>query len=239
MKPGAKPLEVPPAQMEACRRVQQAALARDFANLCRYKADNEQIGQDRPPRVIFMGDSITESWAIGDPGLFSPGVIDRGISGQTSPQMVVRFYQDVIALHPKVVHIMAGTNDIAGNTGPSTPEDYKNNIRAMVDLARGNGIRVILGSILPIDRFAWKPDLHPAQQVRELNLWLRGYARDNGLVFADYYSVLASPEGAMKSEFTNDGVHPDFSGFAAMRSTIDDALNRAFAGTAGSNDLQH
>ena len=230
MKPGASPLVVSPAMMEGYRRYQQAAFARDFANVCRYKAENAALAAGQRPRVVFMGDSITETWGVGDPALFGPDVLDRGISGQTSAQMVLRFYQDVIALHPRVVHIMAGTNDLAGNTGPSTPEDYKNNIRAMVDLAQANGIKVILASILPTDHFAMQPDYRPAEQVRTLNTWLRQYAQERKLVFADYYPALVSPTGGMRSEFTNDGLHPDYPGFAVMRPIIDAALQKALAG---------
>lgn len=227
MKSGVKPLVVAPAQMEAYRRVQEAERAKDFANVCRYKAENAHLAQSRHPQIVFMGDSITEAWSLGDPALFAPDVIDRGITGQTSAQMVLRFYQDVVALRPRVVHIMAGTNDLAGNTGPSTPEDYKNNIRAMVDLARANGIKVILASILPSDHFAWQPDFRPADQVRQLNAWLRQFSRERGLVFADYYSAMSSPTGGMKPELSNDGVHPTFAGYAVMRPIFDAALARA------------
>ncbi len=139
-----------------------------------------------------MGDSITEGWGVGDPSLFSGAVVDRGISGQTSPQMLVRFYQDVVALHPQAVHIMAGTNDVAGNTGPSSPDDFKNNIRAMVDLAKANHIQVVLASILPAERFAWRPDIQPVEQIRRLNAWLRQYASQHKLIYADYYSSLTT-----------------------------------------------
>jgi lysophospholipase L1-like esterase len=226
LKPGAAPLAVPPAQMEGYRRMQEAARARDFANVCRFRADNAALVQVRRPRVVFMGDSITEAWSLGDPSLFAPDVIDRGISGQTSPQMVLRFYQDVIALHPEVVHIMAGTNDVAGNTEPSTAEDYKNNIRAMVDMAEMNGIKVILASIPPMDRLYWQPDFRPAEVVRELNAWLRQFAAERRLVFADYYAVLSSATGSMKPEFTNDGVHPTYPGYAAMRPVFDASFTR-------------
>lgn len=212
--------------MEGYRRMQEAARARDFANVCRFKAENAEIAGGRHPRVVFMGDSITEAWNIGDPSLFAPGFIDRGISGQTSAQMVLRFYQDVVALQPKVVHIMAGTNDIAGNTGPSTPEDYKNNIRTMVDLAQAHRIKVILGSILPTDRINWQPDFRPAEQVRQLNAWLQQFAKERKLVFANYYPVLSSKTGGMKTEFTNDGVHPTYPGYAAMRPIFDAALRQ-------------
>lgn len=203
-------------------------LLRDFANLCRYKSDNARIGNRAS--IVFMGDSITENWLAGDPTLFVGGTIDRGISGQTTPQMLLRFYQDVIALHPQVVHIMGGTNNIAGNTGASSPEDYKNDIRAMVDLAQANGIKVVLGSILPTERFNWRPDLRPVTQVRLLNIWLQAFARERGLVFADYHGALATPTGGLPAALSADGVHPNRAGYTAMRPVVLAALTRAVAG---------
>src|SRR5262249_19523996 len=137
----------------------------------------------------------------------------RGVSGQTTPQMVARFYQDVIALKPRVVHIMAGTNDIAGNTGPTSEEAYKNNIAAMVDLARAHGVAVVLASMPPADRFSWKPALKPAPEIRKLNAWLAAYAKARGLVYVDYTPVLATPSGGMRPELTGDGVHPKKPGY--------------------------
>jgi lysophospholipase L1-like esterase len=178
-----------------------------------------------------MGDSITEGWGVGDPSLFNRSVLDRGISGQTSPQMLARFYQDVVALHPQAVHIMTGTNDVAGNTGPSSPEDFKNNIRAMVDLARANHIQVILASIPPAERFPWRPDIQPAEQIRQLNAWLRQFADQHKLIYADYYATLTTPSGAFRPELSNDGVHPNTDGYAAMRSIADAALRKATHGS--------
>lgn len=209
------PVQVPPP----------VDLARDFGNLCRYKPDNARIGNRAS--IVFMGDSITEFWQGGDPTLFVGGTVDRGIAGQTTPQMLLRFYQDVVALRPQVVHIMAGTNNVAGNTGPSSPADYRNDIRAMVDLAQANGIKVVLGSILPTERFPWRPDLHPVTQVRLLNMWLRTFARERGLVFADYYAALATPTGALPARYSADGVHPNAAGYAAMRPVAIAALTKA------------
>jgi len=230
LKPGAKPSAMPQVsdeQMQAYRKRMAEDRARDFANLCRYKPDNSRVAQGQRPRAVFMGDSITEGWGAGDPTLFAQGVVGRGIGGQTSPQMLLRFYQDVIALHPTVVHIMAGTNDLAANTGPSSPEDYKNNIRAMVDLAQENSIKVILASILPADRFPWRTDLEPADQIRQLNAWLRQFAAERKIVFADYYAEMATPTGATKPALSNDGVHPNTDGYAAMRPIVDAAMQRA------------
>jgi lysophospholipase L1-like esterase len=230
LKPGVKPPPMPPPGDEKLReylKKHAEDLARDFPNLCRYKADNETVLKGAHPKAVFMGDSITEGWGVGDPSLFTHGVLDRGISGQTSPQMLVRFYQDVVALHPQAVHIMAGTNDVAGNTGPSSPDDFKNNIRAMVDLARANHIRVVLASILPADRFSWRPDIQPVGQIRQLNAWLRQFAGQHKLIYADYYSTLTTPGGAFRPELSNDGVHPNSDGYAAMRSIADAALRKA------------
>lgn len=205
-------------------------LARDFADLCHYKSDNAAILKGSHPRAVFMGDSITEGWALGDPSLFSRGVVDRGISGQTSPQMLVRFYQDVVALHPRAVHIMAGTNDLAGNTGPSSPDDFKNNIRAMADLARAHHIQVILASIPPAERFPWRPDIRPVAQIRQLNAWLKQYAGEHQLIYADYNAPLTTSSGAFRAELSNDGVHPNSDGYAAMRPIADAALRLAVNG---------
>jgi lysophospholipase L1-like esterase len=230
LKPGAKPPPLPAAgdeKLQAYLKKHAEDLARDYPDLCHFKSDNDALLEGAHPTVVFMGDSITAAWGVGDPSLFSGGVVDRGISGQTSPQMVVRFYQDVVALHPRAVHIMAGTNDVAGNTGPSSPEDFKNNIRAMVDLARANHIQVVLASILPAERFPWRPDIQPVEQIRQLNQWLQQFAGQHHLIYADYYSALTTPSGAFRPELSNDGVHPNSDGYAAMRPIADAALRKA------------
>jgi lysophospholipase L1-like esterase len=233
LKPGAKSPATPAPDDEKLQeylKKHAEDLARSFANLCRYKSDNAAI-KGSHLKAVFMGDSITEGWGFGDPSLFSHGVVDRGIGGQTSPQMLLRFYQDVVALHPQAVHIMAGTNDVAGNTGPSSPDDFKNNIRAMVDLARVHHIRVILASILPAGRFPWRPDIKPVEQIRELNAWLRQFAAAHQLIYADYYASLSTPSGAFRAELSNDGVHPNSDGYAAMRPIADAALRKAMSGS--------
>jgi lysophospholipase L1-like esterase len=164
-----------------------------------------------------MGDSITEFWAKADPELFSNGVIGRGISGQTSPQMLLRFSQDVLELHPQIVHIMAGTNDLAGNTGPSTVQDFKNNITAMVELAQAHKIRVVLASIPPARAFPWKPALRPAEEIVLLNAWLRGYAKASRSQYINYYSTLSDGVGGFLPALSNDGVHPNRDGYRTMR----------------------
>lgn len=186
----------------------------DWAWECRFAEANKLLPQT--PRVVFIGDSITENWVGLAPSLFVSGAVGRGISGQTSPQILVRFYQDVVRLRPKVVHIMIGTNDVAGNTGPTSPEMYTNHVAAMVDLARANGIAVILGSILPAAKFPWKPALTPAPQVVALNTWLQNFAKSRGAVYADYHKALANPQGGINPDVAPDGIHPNARGYALM-----------------------
>ena len=204
-----------------------AQRARDWPNLCRYKAANAALTGGKRPRAVLMGDSITDNWASFDPKLFENDVVGRGIGGQTSPQMLARFRQDVVALHPRVVHIMAGTNDIAGNTGPTTIADYQSNILAMIDLARANDIAVVVAGIPPSRNLSWRGDLDPRPLIRELNGWLRGVAFDNGYVFVDYATVLADAEGGLRPDLGNDGVHPNRVGYARMRPLTEAAIAEA------------
>jgi lysophospholipase L1-like esterase len=192
--------------------------AQDWPGLCRYRSANETLQSGGElPRVVFLGDSITENWVLADPGFFQGGVVNRGIGGQTTPQMLVRFRADVIALKPQMVHILAGTNDVAGNTGPSTAQDFKNNITSMVEVARANGVRVVLGSIPPAASFSWRPELNPVPQIKALNTWLRDYATKNRVDYIDYYGALAGASGELKPELGNDGVHPNRDGYRVMR----------------------
>jgi lysophospholipase L1-like esterase len=186
----------------------------DWPALCRYHDADRTI--DTPPRAVMIGDSITEFWLSTAPALFADGIVDRGVSGQTSAQIMVRFYQDVVRLHPRVVHILCGTNDIAGNTGPTSPDDFASAVLAMVDMARANDIAVVLGSILPAGTFAWRASYRPAPEIIALNGWLRDLAQQRGLVYADYYSAMAAPDGAMRPGLSNDGVHPNAAGYAVM-----------------------
>jgi lysophospholipase L1-like esterase len=155
------------------------------------------------------------------------GVVGRGIGGQTSPQMLVRFRQDVVALKPRVVHLMAGTNDIAGNTGPATVLDYQNNIRAMIDIARANDIAVVLAGIPPSRQLYWRGELDPRPLIRELNDWLRSTAREQGLAYVDYGAAIADAEGGLGAQFGDDGVHPNAAGYAAMRPLAEQAIAQA------------
>lgn len=206
-------------QKREAARAAASQRARDWADLCRYRTAN--AARAARPRVVLMGDSITDFWRQGDPELFGRGIIDRGISGQTSSQMLVRFWPDVIALHPRVVQILAGTNDIAGNTGPTSEADYEHDIMAMVELAQVHHIRVLLGAIPPATSFWWTPHPYrPAAQIRRLNAWLRRYARASGAQFVDYYAHLATPGGAFRADLSNDGVHPNAAGYRVMSALL-------------------
>lgn len=224
------PVERPPAaDLELLRQRKADQEKRDWADLCHYRADNARLAAAPAGarRIVFMGDSITEGWARAHPGFFAPGMVNRGISGQTTPQMLIRFQADVIALHPKLVHIMAGTNDIAGNTGATDAQSYRNNIMAMVEMAKMNRIKVILASIPPVLDFPWRPKLRPAAIVRQQNSWLRAYARQQHLIFVDYWSALADETGALRRSLTFDGVHPNAAGYDQMEPLVHDALRRA------------
>jgi lysophospholipase L1-like esterase len=173
---------------------------------------------------------MTEFWGKNGTKFF-PGkpYVNRGISGQTTAQMVVRFRQDVINLHPKAVVILAGTNDVAGNTGLMTPEMTENNWQSMADLAKANGIRVIFGSITPSTDFWWHKGLKPAEKIRTLNAWLKGYCESHGLTYLDYYSALTNEEGGMKKEFSLDGVHATAKGYAVMEPLAQAAIDETLA----------
>jgi len=214
----------------AARLPAQAPSSPDWPNLTRYRDANMALGDPRPgeQRVVFMGNSITEGFAPYFATLF-PGkpYIGRGISGQTTPQMLVRFRQDVIALKPAVVVILAGTNDIAGNTGPSTLEMIEDNIASMAELARANGIRVVLSSVLPVFDYPWKPGLEPAPKIVALNQWIRGYAARKRAVYLDYHSAMADERQGMRKEFAEDGVHPNEAGYRVMAPLAEQAIAEA------------
>lgn len=199
----------------------------DWAGLCVYREANaEALADDIRPDVVMMGDSITENWARADAGLFrSRNIVGRGISGQTSGQMLVRFRADVVDLRPRVVHILAGTNDIAGNAGPTSPEAYQDNIQSMVDLARANGVQVVLGAIPPARGFFWRPEVQPREQIVALNNWLREYAAREGLVFIDYHAALHDGQGGLGADMAVDGVHPNRDAYAIMDALLLKAVN--------------
>ncbi len=205
-------------------------LRTDWADLARYREANAELG---PPsqgeqRVVFMGNSITDAWAQYFPAMF-PGkpYVGRGISGQTTPQMLVRFRQDVIALKPAVVVILAGTNDIAGNTGPSTLEMIEGNLASMTVLAQANGIKVVLTSVLPVYDYPWKPGLEPAQKIVALNSWMRQYASAHHAVYLDYHSAMADDRQGMRKELSGDGVHPNEAGYRIMAPLAEQAISQA------------
>ncbi len=198
----------------------------DWPDLARYRNENAALPAPAPgeSRVVFMGDSITDLWGHG--AAFFPGkpYINRGISGQTTPQMLIRFRSDVIALKPKVVVILAGTNDIAGNTGPSTLQMTEDNLTSMAELARANHIRVIMASVLPAANYPWRPGVESIEPIRALNRWIQNYCAANGCVYLDYYSVMVDPAFALKKEFTEDGVHPNAAGYAVMAPSAEKAI---------------
>ncbi len=199
----------------------------DWANLNRYKEDNLKIGlpDAGENRIVFMGNSITEGWKELDPDFFSNnGYINRGISGQTTPQMLVRFRPDVVNLKPKVVVILAGTNDIAGNTGPSTLEMIEDNIKSMVEIAKANNIKVIVCSVLPVFDYPWKPGLNPAQKIIDLNKWIKEYSFKNNIVYVDYFTSVADERNGLKKEYSEDGVHPNLAGYKLMEPLVVKAI---------------
>jgi acyl-CoA thioesterase I len=202
-------------------------LTQDFGGLCKYEKANQALGPATPNRVVFIGDSITEGWKNGIPGLDPNDTINRGYSGQTTPQMLVRFRADVINLKPQIVHLMAGTNDLAGNTGPTSLEKIKNNIRTMCELAQMHGIRVVIGSVLPAKVFSWRPGMKPAEDIKALNLWLKTYAQNSGFVYVDYHSAMTDAEGGLPFEYAKDGVHPTPLGYALMRNLAEVAIKEA------------
>lgn len=224
-----KPLPTP-EQIADCNKIAREQLFHDFANLARYGAANTTLppAHRRERRVVFMGDSITESWATVDPKFFARAeFIDRGISGQTTLQMLLRFRQDVVALKPAVVHIMAGTNDIAGNTGPMDLPTTEANIASMADLARANGIHVVISSVLPAKDFSWHPGLDPGPKVVALNKWSKAYSHARRLIYVDYYTALNDGALGMRSDLTPDGVHPSLPGYLIMDPLADAAIRAA------------
>lgn len=217
------------AQYEAQIHNMQARLD-DWAQLSRYRAADAALKPPAPgvERVVFFGDSITDFWPIAKSFPGKP-YINRGISGQTTEQMLVRFQQDVVALHPAVVVILAGTNDIAGNTGPETERMIEDNFVSMCDIAHQNGIKVVLASILPASKYPWRPsDPDPAAEIRSLNQWLQGFARGDDDVYLDYYDSLVNNIGGMKANLTKDGyVHPNAAGYAVMAPLAEAAIEQA------------
>jgi len=204
--------------------------AQDWAELIHFKDENVKLGLPSPGenRVVFMGNSITAGWDTTYPDFFSGKLyINRGISGQTTPQMLLRFRADVIALKPAVVVILAGTNDIAGNTGPSTLEMILDNIMSMCELSKSNGIKVVLCSVLPAYDYPWKPGLNPAEKIFALNEMIKKYAAENGIIYLDYYSSLVNKSKGMITKYAYDGVHPNKAGYQIMATLTEAAIAKA------------
>ncbi len=217
---GASAPPAPAVQLAAHRAAYAEARRIDWPALCQYRIDNARLrALPRAARdVVFMGDSITENWGYAVPAFYRNGRVNRGISGQTTQQMLLRFPSDVLSLRPRVVHIMAGTNDIAGNTGPTTLDLIEGNIAAMVVLAKAAGIRVVLAATPPSATFNWQPSLRPAPTIAALNERLRRLAAREVVGFVDYGPLIATPAGALRPEYTFDGTHPNAAGYAAMQS---------------------
>lgn len=204
--------------------------AQDWANLNRFREDNAKLENARTcdDRVVFMGNSITQGWIDRVPGFFAGRpYINRGIGGQTTPQMLLRFRQDVIHLWPKVVVILAGVNDIAGNTGPSTLEMIEDNLQSMTELAQAHGIQVVLCSVLPAYDFPWRPGLEPAPKVVELNKRIQKYAGQKGAVYCDFFSAMVDERDGLPKELSEDGVHPNEEGYAIMAPVVENSIARA------------
>jgi lysophospholipase L1-like esterase len=220
------------ASNESTAQPTDQQLRSDWANLARYRDANTKLA---PPagnesRVVFMGNSITEGWDKYFPTMFAgKPYINRGIGGQTTPQMLVRFHPDVVALKPKVVVILAGTNDIAGNTGPSTLEMIEDNLASMAEIASANGIKVVLSSVLPVFDYPWKPGLEPAPKIIALNKWMKDYAAKHGAVYLDYHSAMADARGGMREGLAAYGVHPNSAGYRLMAPLVEQAIQRALS----------
>jgi lysophospholipase L1-like esterase len=211
----------------------------DWPRLSRYAEANAALGRPKPgeKRVVFFGDSITDNWSKAGYGGFFPGkpYLNRGIGSQTTPQMLIRFRPDVVAAQPRVVVILAGTNDVAANTGPTTPEAIQANLASMVDIARSNQIAVVLASLLPTTdeklgadgRAIMRSQDRPPETIKRLNQWMASYAREKRLVYLDYASALADAQGRLRADLTDDGLHPNAAGYAVMAPLAEKAIATA------------
>ena len=208
----------------------------DWANLKRFHDEDVALGLPTAgeKRVVFMGDSITQGWVHHgvppEPKMAGKDYVNRGISGQTTPQMLVRFRQDVTDLKPAAVVILAGINDIAGNTGDMTLEQTEGNLASMAELAQAHGIKVVMCSILPAFDFPWKPGREPGPKVVAINTWMKAYAAEHGHVYVDYYSAMADERRGLPKTLSNDGVHPTAAGYAVMQPLVDAGVAKALGG---------
>ncbi len=230
---------IPPsgsAGLDEYRMSRIAIYVDDFGQLARYREANAALAPPAPAesRVVFIGDSITDYWKLPD---YFPGkpYVNRGIDGQTTPEMLVRFRQDVIDLHPKVLVVLAGTNDIAGVTGRASNEDIESNYASMAELARAHGLRTVFASVLPVNNYA--PDsaesfaLRPRARILALNKWLKNYCAKNGCVYLDYFTALVDDQGMLKRTLSDDGVHPTDAGYKIMAPLAEKAIQQALAET--------
>lgn len=225
------PSSAPPPILPAPAEIERMKVQlQDWPNLNRYRAEDQILLPPSPkePRVVFLGDSITDRWGR-KVGEFFPGkpYVNRGISGQTTPQMLIRFQQDVVRLHPAVVIVLGGTNDIARNTGPSTPEMIEDNFRSMAAIAKAYGIKMIIASILPAARYHWRPEINGAQEIKEVNQWLQLFCEQNDLIYLDYYSAMADAAGGMQPGLSSDEVHPTEKGYEIMAPLAEAAIHKA------------
>ena len=203
----------------------------DWPNLARYRADNDTVATGSM-RVVLMGDSITDGWGKRY-GKFFPGqpYLNRGIGGQTTPQMLLRFRPDVLAHKPKAVVILAGTNDIAGNTGPMTLEEIQGNLQSMAELAHANGIRVVLSAVMPVcDYIRPQTERRPMEKIKALNVWMKAYAARHGHRYLDYFTPMLDDQGMFKKELTYDGLHPNDAGYEVMLPLAEKAIAAALRG---------
>ena len=242
--PATAPVQPQPPSSPTCPEMATAltrlmgndARLRDWPLLSRYRDANDTLRMEgNGNRVVFMGDSITDAWPARFASSFFPGkpYVGRGISGQTTPQMLIRFRPDVIALKPKAVVILAGTNDIAGNTGPMTDEEIEGNLQSMAELAKANGIKVILASITPTGAYHTATGavpqltLRPMARIKAINEWMKKYADKNGHVYVDYFSAMIDSTGVMKTELTTDDLHPNAAGYEIMAPLAQAAIDKA------------
>ncbi|WP_233503512.1 GDSL-type esterase/lipase family protein [Sphingomonas psychrotolerans] len=221
----ALPLVAHAQPQESWEEKRQRQLKDDWPWLGRYAEENRQLrAAGTKTNIVFMGDSITEGWRGQRPAFFRPGRVGRGISGQTTPQMVLRMMADVVGLKPRYVHIMAATNDVAGNTGKITLAQTCHNFRMMTAIAQANRIHVLLASVPPADHFPWRQGLETVKPIRAINAWLKDYAKTAGATWIDYWPVLADEKGAMKPGLATDGVHPTDEGYDRMATVIEPFL---------------
>lgn len=197
-------------------------LAQDWPQLSYYQTANKAlIASEKAIEAIFFGDSITEGWPQINPSFFtSNNFVGRGIGGQTSPQLLLRFRQDVLGLRPKSIILLAGINDIAQNTGPISLKAIMDNITSMAELARANGVQMILCSVLPANSFPWRPEIIPTQKVIELNQMIKAYAQEKNLVYVDYYTAMVNEEKGLKQSLGYDTVHPNKAGYELMEKIL-------------------